>query len=81
MQHPPKIKGVWVAPGQEIDWSKLLPPPGFRVLPRRWVVERTFSWLCQSRRMSKDYERKEETSEAMIYAVMSRIMVRRLAKT
>jgi putative transposase len=79
VQHSPKIRGVWVAPGQEADWSKLPPPSGFRVLPRRWVVERTFSWLCQSRRMSKDYERKEETSEAMIYAVMSRIMVRRLA--
>jgi transposase len=80
VQHPPKVRGVWVAAGQEVDWSKYPRPPGFRVLPRRWVVERTFSWLCQSRRMSKDYERKEETSEAMIYAVMSRIMVRRLAK-
>jgi putative transposase len=80
VQHPPKVRGMWVTDGQEVDWSKLLPPSGFRVLPRRWVVERTFSRLCQSRRMSKDYERKEETSEAMIYAVMSRIMVRRLAR-
>ncbi len=49
-------------------------------LPRRWVVERTFSWLSQSRRMSKDYERLCETSEAMIHALMSRLMVRRLAR-
>jgi putative transposase len=51
------------------------------VLPHRWVVERTFSWLVQSRRLSKDYERLCETSEALIYAVMSRLMVRRLAKS
>ena len=54
---------------------------GFRgVLPRRWVVERTFSWLGQSRRLSKDYERLCETGEALIYATMGRLMVRRLAR-
>ena len=42
---------------------------GFRVLPRRWVVERTFAWLTQCRRLSKDYEGKTTSSEAMIYAV------------
>jgi putative transposase len=56
------------------------PHPAFTVLPRRWVVERTFSWLGQSRRLSKDYERLCETSEALIYATMSRLMVRRLAR-
>jgi putative transposase len=56
------------------------PRPAFTVLPRRWVVERTFSWLGQSRRLSKDYERLCETSEALIYATMSRLMVRRLAQ-
>ena len=55
------------------------PRPAFTVLPRRWVVERTFAWLGQSRRLSKDYERLCETSEAIIYATMSRLMVRRLA--
>ena len=50
----------------------------FRVLPRRWVVERTFAWLGQSRRLSKDYERLPETGEAMIYGAMSRLMLRRL---
>lgn len=52
---------------------------GFQVLPRRWVVERTFAWLCQSRRLSKDYERLCETSEALIYVAMTRLMLRRLA--
>lgn len=52
---------------------------GFQVLPRRWVVERTFSWFCHSRRLSKDYEYSPRTSEAMIYVVMIRLMLRRLA--
>jgi transposase len=55
-------------------------PRGFRVLPRRWVEERTFAWLSQVRRLSKDYERLPEVAEAMIYGAMSRIMLRRLAK-
>jgi putative transposase len=56
-------------------------PPVFRVLHRRWVVERTFAWLGQSRRLSKDYERLPATSETMIYGAMTRIMLRRLANT
>jgi putative transposase len=62
--------------------KKLLPPEGPRLfLPRRWVVERTFSWLGQNRRLSKDYERLPETGEAFIYAAMSRLMARRLARS
>lgn len=57
------------------------PAHTFRVLPRRWVVERTFAWLGQSRRLSKDYERLPATSEAMIYGAMSRLMLRRLTHT
>jgi len=51
----------------------------FEVLPKRWVVERTFAWFNQYHRLSKDYERLPEMSEAAIYAVMTRIMLRRLA--
>jgi len=71
----------WRKEGVEVDWEKLLPPRGFRVLPRRWVVERTFSWISHNRRMSKDYERLTETSEAFIYVAMSRLMVTRLARS
>ena len=53
----------------------------FRVLPRRWAVERTFAWLGQSRRLSRDYERLPAASEAMIYGAMSRLMLRRLSRT
>ena len=70
----------WRQEGVEVDWEKLLPPKGFQVLPRRWVVERTFSWIDHNRRMSKDYERLTETSEAFIYVAMSRLMVKRLAR-
>ncbi len=73
---------VWVKEGEEIHWErikKLLPEPGFKVLLRRWVVERTFSWIDQNRRKSKDYERLSETSEAFICLAMARLMVRRLA--
>jgi transposase len=48
--------------------------------PRRWVVERTFAWLCQNRRFSRDYERLCTTGEALIYAAMGRLMLRRLAR-
>jgi putative transposase len=65
----------WVPPGGE-------PPPvpvGFQVLPRRWVVERTFAWLGRWRRLSKDYEELPVTTEAWIYLAMSRLMLKRLA--
>jgi putative transposase len=52
--------------------------PGFVVLPRRWVVERTFGWMVQYRRLSKDYEFHPATSEAMIQVAMIHIMLRRL---
>jgi putative transposase len=71
----------WSNEGVEADWQKLIPPRGFRVLPRRWVVERTFSWIDHNRRMSKYYERLTETSEAFIYVAMSRLMVRRLTRS
>ena len=48
----------------------MLPRRDLKVFPRRWVMERTFSWLGQNRRMSKDYERLAETSEAFVYVAM-----------
>lgn len=52
---------------------------GFKVLPKRWVVERTFSWFGRYRRLSKEYEYLPTTSEMMLYAAMVNLMVRRLA--
>jgi len=65
----------------KVDWQKLIPPQGFQVLPRRWVVERSFAWICHNHRMTKDCERLCESGEASIYAPMTRLMVRRLART
>ena len=90
VRHPPKLAPEelmkrWVREwakegGVAIDLKKLLPAKDSRAfLPRRWVVERTFSWLGQNRRMIKDYERLPESSEAFIHVAMSRLMVRRLA--
>jgi putative transposase len=76
---------VWVREfnkeGVPIDTEKLLAEKGRRAfLPKRWIVERTFAWLGQNRRMSKDYERLPESEEAFIYVAMSRLMARRLAR-
>jgi len=68
----------WVGPGQEPP--ALEGPPGFQPLPRRWVVERTFGWIGRWRRTSKDYEFLPTTAECVIYAIMTRLMLRRLAQ-
>lgn len=80
--------------GQFIEWAKKLlgmtlqivrrtdsgfTEKGFVVLPRRWVVERTFAWLGKYRRLSKDYEELPASSEAWIRLAMIHIMLRRLA--
>jgi putative transposase len=57
----------WAKEGVAVDWQRLLPPKGFLVLPRRWVVQRTISWIEKNRRMSKDYERLCASGEARWY--------------
>jgi len=54
--------------------------PGFVVQPKRWIVERTFGWLGGYRRLSKDYERLTSSSESMIHASMSHLMLNRLCR-
>jgi putative transposase len=91
----PRLQLIWadgIYTGTLIDWVKTVcgwvlsivkrtdDVKGFQVLPRRWVVERTFAWLGKYRRLSKDYEFLPETSEAWIYAAMIHVMVRRLAR-
>lgn len=54
---------------------------GLKYYQGRWVVERTFAWLGRYRRLSKDYEYLPQTSETMIYAAMTHLMLRRLARS
>jgi putative transposase len=89
-----KLRKIWVDGtyrGKLVEWVSyklwfVLEPvlrsddiKGFKVLPRRWVVERTFAWLTKSRRLSKDYEVLPASSEALIYIAMTRLMLKRLA--
>ena len=67
---------IWLPAGVE-------PPPalaGFQVLPRRWVVERTFAWLGRYRRLSKDYEALPASEEAWIYLATTNLLLGRLAR-
>ncbi len=89
-----RLKLIWVDGkygGQLVEWVEkaygwtleVVRRPkdvkGWLVLPRRWVVERTFGWLGRYRRLSRDYEGLLLTSEVLIYAAMSHLMLRRLA--
>jgi transposase len=53
--------------------------PGFKVLPRRWVVERTFGWMIRWRRLVRDFEQRLDVSEAMIHVAMGSLLLRRIA--
>lgn len=95
-QRSQRLTKVWVDEGYQgkdvaeairLDLQvdlEIVPKPvgqkGFVLVPRRWVVERTFAWLGRYRRLSKDYEYWVETSRSMIYLAMSHLMLRRLAK-
>jgi putative transposase len=92
--HCKKLRKIWVDGGYSgrlVEWvaeqfniclTVVLRPKESRkfvLLPRRWVVERTFGWLNHSRRLSKSYERLPRTDEAWIYIAMTRIMLERMA--
>ena len=89
----PRLRVIWADGGYAgalIEWVKrtcgwlvktILKPEGqkgFVVLPKRWVVERTFGWLMKYRRLVRDYETAPEMSETMIRAAMIHLMLRRL---
>jgi putative transposase len=90
-----RLKLIWADgayAGQLVEWVKnacgwLLEivrrnqgAKGFQLLPRRWVVERTFGWFGRYRRLSKDYEYQTDTSENMVLIAMIQLMVHRLAR-
>jgi putative transposase len=89
------VRKIWADGGYKgkafIDWCKekfncvievvkKKKKKGFHVLPRRWVVERTFAWLNRYRRLSKDYERKPTSSQSHVYVASIRLMLRRIVK-
>ena len=74
------IEWVWILTGWALEIVKRpRDSHQFEVLPRRWVVERTFAWLSRCRRLSKDYEALSDTTEAWINIAMIHLMLRRLA--
>ena len=87
----PSIKQIWVDGGYQqgcIRWAYIMLgytlevvqrlSNGFRILKKRWIVERTFAWLTFSRRLAKDYEHNPKSSETHIKIVMIRLMLKRL---
>ena len=95
VEHP-SLEHVWADSryaGQFVDWAretlglvvevvrKAKDQVGFAVQPRRWVVERTFAWLLKCRRLGRDYEELPETTEAWIDLAMSRLYLRRMARS
>jgi len=74
---PPFIEWCKAQFGVAVEISKRL-GVGFQVIPKRWIVERTFAWLTKSRRLSKDYEALPTVSESIIYIAMIRLMLKRI---
>jgi putative transposase len=90
----PRLRHIWVDQGYKahlLVWAQAVggwvveivarpkEQKGFAVLPRRWVVERTFAWIGRCRRLSKDYEALPETHEAWVHLAMIHLMLKRLA--
>jgi putative transposase len=88
----PRLEQIWADgayAGYLVEWTReqcgwrlviVSKPPdqqGFQVVPRRWVVERTFGWLGRNRRLSKDYEEYAESGEAWLYLASIRLLFRR----
>lgn len=71
-------RGLLVPEGEEVDWDTLF-PSGFRPLPRRWVIERSFAWITRWRRLCRDHEGLPESSEAFIKLSASYRMLTKLA--
>lgn len=89
-EHLPRLEKIWADgayAGELVDWVRTAcgwvleivrrTQPGFVVLPKRWIVERTFAWLGRFRRLSKDYEQRTDVSETMILIAMITLMARR----
>ena len=71
-------RGLLVCEGEEVDWDKLF-PKGFRPLPKRWIIERTFSWIIRWRRLCRDHEGLPSSSEAFIKIASCSRMLSKLA--
>jgi transposase len=94
LEHLPRLLKIWADQGYRGDlvaWlsqeygveleivSRLPDHAGFVVLARRWVVERTFGWLCRNRRLSREYEHLPASSTAMLYLAAAHLLLKRLA--
>ena len=77
VKRPRARNRVRVIEGHAVDLSKIV-DSGFKVFPKRWIVERTFAWINRCRRLSKEYEYLPTTSESRIYLSMIRLMLKRM---
>ena len=70
---------VWRTGAWKLEIVKRSDARGFQVLPKRWIVERTFAWISRNRRLARDFERYATTAAAFVRLAMIRMMLRRLA--